>query len=113
MVAAFFYAVIALGKHRGAVLKQHSAADGAFDILQLLQCHFVVGGVDIHHYVANLVVSLQILRGDIDVVVGENLVDLGEHAGNVGVHVQQAMCVRVTWQGNFGEVDRAGGGAVV
>src|SRR5690606_19773644 len=91
----------------------YAAANGAFDALELLQSAFVVWTVGVHHHVTHLVVGLQVLGSHVDVVIRKHFVDGGKNTGHVGVNVQQAVGIRVTWQRHFREVDRAGGGAVV
>ena len=69
--------------------------------------------VHVDHHVADLFIGLQVLTADVDVVLGEHGVDLGEDAGNVAVDMQQTVHVRVRRQGHLREVHRAQGGAVV
>src|SRR5690554_2122229 len=97
----------------GAESEQTAAANGAVDQLQFFQRQLGVIGVHIDHHIADLVVGLQVLAGDVDAVFGEHGVDLAQHAGDVLVYVQQAMLVRVLRQCHFREVDRGDGRAVV
>ncbi|KPX97577.1 Uncharacterized protein ALO61_05256 [Pseudomonas savastanoi pv. nerii] len=86
--------------------EQNAAADGAFDLLQLGLGKVGVLGVDVDDHVTDFLVGLQELTGDVDAVLGEDLVDLAEHARDVLVDVQQAMLAGVSRQGHFREVDR-------
>src|SRR5690554_3246589 len=97
----------------GAFGVEHPHLEGVLHLAQGVQGLGAVGLVDVDHHVADLLVGLQVLAGDVDVVLGEHAVDLGEHARHVVMDVQQAVLVRVGRQGDLGEVDRGDGGAVV
>src|SRR5690606_41096600 len=61
----------------GAGLKQHPTANGAVDFPQLLKRLGTVGGMNVQHHVTDFFVGLQILGGDINVVVGKHPVEIG------------------------------------
>src|SRR5476649_1214748 len=86
--------------------EQHAATNGAVDVLQLFLRQVRVLGIDVDDHVADLLVGLQELTGDVDTVFGEDLVDLAHHTRNVLVDVQQTVLARVSRQGHFREVDR-------
>src|SRR5690554_3310848 len=93
--------------------EQNAAANRAFHLTQFFQGQFTIGLVDIHDYVADIFLGLQVLAAHVDAVLGEHLVDLGHHAGHVLVNVQQAVLVRVRRQCHFREVHGRHRGAVV
>ena len=82
-------------------------------MLQLLLRQVRVLGVDVDYHVADLLVGLQELTGDVDAVFRKDLVDLHHHARDVLVDVQQTVLARVSRQGHFREVDRRYRGTVV
>src|SRR5690606_34614386 len=75
--------------HNTVGSEQYAAADGAVDVLQLLQRQVGVLLVHVDDDVADLLVGLQELAADVDAIVGEDLVDLAHHTRNVVVDVQQ------------------------
>src|SRR5690606_34688429 len=94
---------------------QDAGAQGAFDGRQFALEGRDLGlvGAHVDHHVADLRVGAQELAVDVDRVAAEDVVDLGQHAGDVAVDVQQAQAALVLRQGDLGEVHRRQGAAVV
>lgn len=69
--------------------KQDATSDGARHLGEFDQSQVGVRRVDVDHHVANGIVRLQVLRRDVDAVVGEDLVDYLQHARHVAADVQQ------------------------
>lgn len=57
------------------LLKKNAAADGTRHLREFGQRHVRVSRIHVDHHIANSLVGLQVLRGDVDVVVGKHLVD--------------------------------------
>ena len=100
-------------KHIAQPLKKHSRLNSPVHLVKPRERHFARVHVYVHDYIADFVIGLQILRTDVDAVLGEDAVDLAEHAGHVLVNVQQAVFARVCRERHFGEVYRGEAGAVV
>src|SRR3712207_1153946 len=64
--------------------------------------------VHVEDDVADAVVRLEVLAEDVDAARGEARVDLGEHAGDVAVDVQDAVRALLRRQGDGGHRVRAG-----
>ena len=86
-------------------LIQHSCPDGMRNGFQFFQqvCTIAAFGVDYH--IPDFGFSLQILSGNVDALVGENIVDVFQQTGHVFVNVQKTLFVAVGVQRNLREVN--------
>src|SRR5260221_5629981 len=98
----------------GALVEQ-AGADRALERADLLEnvARVRAGVVGLEHHVADLAVGLVVLRADIDLALGEHLVEPAEHARQVALHLDEARAAGALRQLNLPEVDRADGPADV
>ena len=94
-------------------LKKHATADGAAYFGEFGQRHSGVSRIDVNDNITNVFMGLQVLRCDVDTVVGKNLVDFRKNTGYVAVDVQHAVFARVSRQCHLGEIDGRGRRAVI
>ncbi len=80
---------------------QDAAADGADNRLEFSQRHIGLLGIDVDYHVADVLVGLQVLGGDVDLLVRESAVDLFEDPRAVFVDVEQARPLGVNGQRYF------------
>ena len=88
---------------------QNPGLEGTLDLFQLFQSQLAVLGFDIDHHITYLFIGLQVLGGDIDIVVGKRLVDLRQYARLVFMDMQQAAGAGMLRQGDFREINRGQG----
>ena len=68
-------------------LEQDAAANRAVDGSQFFKRHITVLGIDVDHYVADIIVGLQELRRYIDPVFWEYTVNSAQNARHIAVYV--------------------------
>ena len=64
------------------------------DGLEGLECLLAVSFVDIDDHVADVIVGLQVLAGDVNAVFGQYAVNLRQYARHVVVNMQQTVLLR-------------------
>src|SRR6185312_1610218 len=84
---------------------EHSEAQGVGDAADVIQQGFRIVGVDVGDHIAQPLLGLQVLAGDVGAVRRQRLVDACQDAGHVLVQVYQAMRLGLGRQADGGEVD--------
>ncbi len=72
---------------------------------------FVVFLIDVGDHIADAFVGLQVLSHNVDVVIGQALVDARQDAGHIIVNVNQAVGIFQRRQYQVGEINTVGGAA--
>ena len=80
------------------ILIQHSCPDGMWNRFQFLQNVITIVAFGIDYHVPDFGFGLQILRGNVDAFVGENIVDVFQQTGHVFVNMQKTLFVAVGMQ---------------
>ena len=76
------------GGHQNRRLKKHPRLNSPIHLVKPRERQLARVYVYVHDHIADFVIGLQILRADVDAVLGEDAVDLAKHAGHVFVNVQ-------------------------
>ena len=87
-----------VGESAQTDLIQHSCPDGMRNCFQFLQNVIAIAAFGVDYHIPDFGFSLQILCGNVDAFVGENIVDVFQQTGHVFVNMKKTFFVAVGMQ---------------